>query len=853
MAAMEGVVYVLNRESIHAILPCGTGVVVKVLMGFEEGMCMCGDPTTGSLYVSTSTSMFGEAGELWRVDIAKEAPRARRLAGDYFGDTGHMLMVGSDLCVISNSGDMVLVSPETGDTTRLTHDWEPDHDWGDAVACCQSSDPGTLYVATSCGVLSRSNGELYRVVIGEGKYRTWLISEGSWGSTTAMVLLPQDQERRLDLLVPRPEFLANLLDSVVTEEQLNALFDHYDRDMNGCLSNCELRALWRDLVVLDDTHPITPQAIGLMAARSFARMDTGQNGLVDRGEFVRELSGSKLVPPECGAGSDVQWEFESKGAPLILLEPVLPIQDGALCQLRPVSDKSVQLAAKNGKPCELVSVQGQPNWWRVDHVGDGYCSLTQLSDGCVLSGRNGLGGQWKLVLRESDRSSGFHIVSEEGKVLVAKENQVSLGNQLGHGDPVLQAWHVTLGDVGDRQDVVSREPENLTQRLCQEGALYVFTEHLHACSKQGPGCAIEIDSGWGDTKVVASDSDNGVLYVVTSSGLFPSTGAIWRIAEDGVARFGEESVWGQVRSAGCVLGQGRLADARSRVVAGRLHVLLDDEVVAFNDLAQHEVVSRGWESGVLCAGNRRSMYGVRQGALVHCWYDQGKAGSSQFECAAVSQPGVWSNVVAMCASYHHADVLFVICDANLYSVKQPHAAERPLPLLSVQEHPWLEFAHTVCADEDSVYLVSTTESLVAPARSTIYRMNLAGTALELVSERLLGGGRIRALGSLPPECDGFITPKSDFLRLFQDRPLKRWEIERIWSWYDRDGNGTLDRAEIEAFYRDLLAVNGTLLAPDVIARVAVMAAKRMDTDQNGSVDHQEFVSYLEGHTLKLLV
>lgn len=82
------------------------------------------------------------------------------------------------------------------------------------------------------------------------------------------------------------------------------------------------------------------------------------------------------------------------------------------------------------------------------------------------------------------------------------------------------------------------------------GGMYVFAENLYGATASAPQLRLLVEPDWKNTVAAAADAANPVVYAVTSYGMLPSTGAVYKITHEGTSLFCEGSDWGTVCSAG---------------------------------------------------------------------------------------------------------------------------------------------------------------------------------------------------------------------------------------------------------------------------------------------------------------
>eukprot|EP00658_Telonema_sp_P-2_P000710 TRINITY_DN10259_c0_g1_i5.p1 TRINITY_DN10259_c0_g1~~TRINITY_DN10259_c0_g1_i5.p1 ORF type:complete len:379 (+),score=101.77 TRINITY_DN10259_c0_g1_i5:92-1228(+) len=101
-----------------------------------------------------------------------------------------------------------------------------------------------------------------------------------------------------------------------------------------------------------------------------------------------------------------------------------------------------------------------------------------------------------------------------------------------------------------------------------------------------------------------------------------------------------------------------------------------------------------------------------------------------------------------------------------------------------------------------------------------------------------------------------LIPRTDNMRKYtgEDSRPSDSDLEDIFALYDKDGNGTLDRAEVASFWSDVFRQNDKLVGPyldEAISAAVAETFEHFDTDKEtspGLIDRAEFLQHLKGTT-----
>ena len=205
------------------------------------------------------------------------------------------------------------------------------------------------------------------------------------------------------------------------------------------------------------------------------------------------------------------------------------------------------------------------------------------------------------------------------------------------------------------------------------------------------------------------------------------------------------------------------------MIFGSLHVILGDEMLAFNEFGQPAAVSQGWSGGLMCADGISSIFAVRNGSL-------SRVSRSPEPTQAITETGVWDDVVAMAAvseagnsSEQTESTVFLVCEAGLYCLTWKSSGNlvqsaRPDPLLKTEDHPWIGSVVGLTADSTSLFVATHDSALIGDSQSRLYKLDRQTNAVSILSETT---EKVTGVTALPLEhCEGYVNPRSDFLKMF---------------------------------------------------------------------------------------
>jgi len=84
-------------------------------------------------------------------------------------------------------------------------------------------------------------------------------------------------------------------------------------------------------------------------------------------------------------------------------------------------------------------------------------------------------------------------------------------------------------------------------------------------------------------------------------------------------------------------------------------------------------------------------------------------------------------------------------------------------------------------------------------------------------------------------------------KLTEAKQLNSIDLLKIWSVYDKDGSGYLEKKELDNFLKDLMTTqmgDKEIITEDMVAKLRVSVLDQIDTNKDGKVELGEFASML---------